>query len=64
MQFHSFFQNKKEQKIILAVLVPAWQKINLNHKLIDNFNHKKKLEYTKKYRKDLYVEYMRNKDER
>jgi len=26
----------KEQKIILAVLVPAWQKINLNHKLIDN----------------------------
>ncbi|MFG1498557.1 tRNA (guanosine(37)-N1)-methyltransferase TrmD [Halobacteriovorax sp. XZX-3] len=33
-----------------------------NHKLIDEFNQSKKLEYTKKYRPDLYKAYMRNKD--
>ncbi len=35
-----------------------------NHKLIDEFNHQKKIEYTKKYRPDLYEEYMRNKSAR
>lgn len=33
-----------------------------NHKLIDEYNENKKLEYTKKYRPDLYKTYMRNKD--
>ncbi len=32
-----------------------------NHKLIDEFNQNKKLEFTKKYRPDLYKTYMRNK---
>lgn len=35
-----------------------------NHKLIDAFNQQKKIEFTKKYRPDLYAEYMRNKSAR